>query len=157
MEPPRTYSSVMEMRQFANPQEGFTILEALIGLLFSAMIAVAVLQLLGTDMIQSRRIISRNEESSKLSKAFRVFADEATRASGQANDRNAGNLVITPNGLMVNEGSQPQPLYLWKDGKASLAYSSDGRTWRPATARAENEMIRFTWSDGVREIVWFQP
>lgn len=145
------------MQQRADIQEGFTLLEALISLTFSAMIAVVALQLLGTDMIQSRRIISRNEESSNIYKAYRVFADEAARVGGPADERHAGNLVITSNSLMVKDGSRSQTLYLWKAGKASLAYSSDGQTWRPKTTRAENEILRFTWKDGSREITWLQP
>jgi Tfp pilus assembly protein PilV len=145
------------MQQPADIQEGFTLLEALISLVFSAMIAVVVLQLLGTDMIQSRRIIMRNEQSSNIYKAYRMFADEAAHASGSADERHAGNLVITSNGLMVKDGSRSQALYLWTEGTASLAYSSDGQTWRPKTTRAENEILRFTWKDGSREITWLQP
>lgn len=145
------------MRRSRDRDQGFTVLEALIGLMFSALLAVVVLQLLGNDAALTRRVIAVNEDMAAISRARRTFLDEAARASGPASARQVGKLVIAANRLLVVEGGQQRPLYEWSKGQASFSFTKDGRAWRSSTDAAEQDIKRFVWTDGGREIVWWQP
>ncbi|MCW1400935.1 hypothetical protein OKA06_00845 [Novosphingobium sp. MW5] len=145
------------MNHLADLDDGFTLLEALISLLFSALLAVVVLQLLGADTLQTRRFITRNEDADSSVNAQRVFIEEAGRVRGPASGTKAGKLSIQSNHLILRDDGAETTLYTWRSGRAEFAYSRDGRLWLSATPQAEYGVIRFVWTDGNREVSWWTP
>ncbi|MFN5823867.1 MAG: prepilin-type N-terminal cleavage/methylation domain-containing protein, partial [Sphingomonadales bacterium] len=70
-----------------NSEQGFTLIEVLIGLAVTAALLALIVDLLTADSLQSRRFMSRGEAAVEKLQARRIFSTEAARATGLASAR----------------------------------------------------------------------
>jgi type II secretory pathway pseudopilin PulG len=137
-------------------EQGFTLLEAMLAMLVGAAFMALLFQLLSADAIQTRGLIARNQKAVGLLQAHRQFLQAAATARGPGTRTLAGDLEITGNQLVTTRPGG-RALLGWSRGEGRLDYSQDGRSWSARTNDAGTAIVRFTWRDGRRELVWIAP
>lgn len=140
-----------------NSEQGFSLIEALIGLAVAAALLALIVDLVATDRLQSRRFMSRGEAAVEQLQARRIFLSEAARATGPANARELGALRILPDALVLQRAGETRTILRWEAGRASFAYSKDGSIWRGTSNDASREMARFSLRHGEQSRVWVAP
>lgn len=140
-----------------NSEQGFSLIEVLIGLAMTAALLALIVDLLTADSLQSRRFMSRGEAAVEQLQARRIFVSEAARATGIANARELGALRILPDALVLQRDGMAQTVLRWEAGGASFSYSKDGSIWRGTSNDADSDMARFTLKQGGQSRVWIVP
>lgn len=140
-----------------NSEQGFTLIEVLIGLAVTAALLALIVDLLTADSLQSRRFMSRGEAAVEKLQARRIFATEAARATGLASARELGALRILPDALVLQRAGKAQTILRWEAARASFSYSNDGSIWRGTSNDADSDMVRFTLQQGGQSRVWIAP
>lgn len=140
-----------------NSEQGFSLIEVLIGLAVTAALMALITDLLSADSLQTRRFMSRGEAAVEQLQARRIFVTEAARATGLANAREVGALRILPGALVLERSGRAQAILRWEAGRASFSYSKDGSIWRGTSNDADSDMVRFTLKQGGQSRVWIVP
>jgi prepilin-type N-terminal cleavage/methylation domain-containing protein len=140
-----------------NSEQGFSLVEVLIGLAVTAALLALIVDLLAADSLQSRRFMSRSEAAVGQLQARRIFLSEAARATGLANARELGALRILPGALVLQRDGMPQTILRWEAGRASFSYRKDGSSWRGTSYDADSDIARFTLQQGGLSRVWIAP
>ena len=154
---PRTFSLVTIKMPPSHHETGFSLLEALIGLAFSAALMALVIDALGTDAKQNRMFVSRSDQAVQHIRGKRTFTTLAAQAKGQATSQQVGALRISGQRLVSSHRSTPEVLMEWADGKGQLSYSTDGQRWRSSTVDAGPDLVRFSVEGNKSAIVWIAP
>lgn len=145
------------MLQPRQNETGFTLIEALVALAISAALMALVIDLLAKDSLQTRRFVSRSEQTVLQIQALRSFRAAAAVAEGAGTGQQAGTLRIIQNRLVVEDSEGVQTLFEWTSGAGSLAYSDDGQTWRSNSNNVGEDAIRFQWRHGGSTRTWLAP
>lgn len=138
-------------------EAGFSLLEALIGLAFSAALLALVIDALGTDATQNRMFVSRSDKAVQHIRGKRTFNTLAAQAKGQGTSQQVGELRISGQRLLSSRRGTPEVLLEWAAGKGQLSYSPDGQRWRSSTVDAGPDLIRFTVEGSIATTAWIAP
>lgn len=138
-------------------EAGFSLLEALIGLAFSAALLALVIDALGTDAKQNRMFVSRSDQAVQHIRGRRAFNTLAAQATGEGSSKQVGELRISDQQLLSSRHSVPEVLLEWEAGSGQLSYSTDGQRWRSSTVDAGPDLIRFSLSGNKTTILWIAP
>lgn len=140
-------------------EQGFSLVEVLIGLAVTAALLALIVDLLTADSLQSRRFMSRGEAAVLQLQARRIFVAEAARATGPANARALGALRIRPDAMVLQRPGVTRTVLRWEEdgARASFSYSKDGSTWRAASDDADSDLVRLVFEQGGQSRVWIAP
>lgn len=138
-------------------EAGFSLLEALIGLAFSAALLALVIDALGTDAKQNRMFVSRSDQAVQHIRGRRAFNTLAAQATGQGSSKQVGELRISDQQLLSSRHSVPEVLLEWEAGSGQLSYSTDGQRWHSSTVNAGPDLIRFSVNGNKSTIIWIAP
>lgn len=140
-------------------EAGFTLIDALVGLVLSAALLALVADVLAGDAMQTRRFVGQSERAIEALQAQRQFVHAAAQAQGLASPESAGDLSIRDRTLVLRDGAGLRVLLRWDRGEARFAYSEDGVRWAARTEYAGRDLVRFTLNDGDRRdpLIWIAP
>lgn len=139
-----------------NSEAGFTLIDALVGLVLSAALMALITDIVAGDALQTRRFVGQSERAITALQAQRQFVHAAGQAVGSATSRDVGALRIGQNALLHRSGSDVRVLLRWANGEARFSYSRDGVRWSAETDDAGQALVRFTLANEDRRapIVW---
>lgn len=140
-------------------ESGFTLIDALVGLVLSAALLALISDLLTGDAMQTRRFVGQSDRAIQALQAQRQFVHAAAQVQGRASAQMAGDLLIRDRALVLANGAKSHILLRWDRGDARFSYSLDGVRWSAQTADAGRDLVRFTLNDADRRdpLVWIAP